>query len=225
MLLFIYVIDFTCYNCIMKKILRENRWYIISILLLLVIYIILFKSSFYDVILSFDNSVRKFVSNIIDDNLTLIFETITNYGDFYSPFAIIVCIFLINKNKWYSYVLGLGYAISGVIALIFKLIISRPRPLDALIRIPSSFSFPSGHTFTSIVFYLFLCYLLTLKSGKIKKIIFYSFFTFLTLIISISRIYLGVHYFSDVVGGIILAIPCLFMLINIASENFKERLL
>ena len=58
----------------MRKVLKENRWYITSIVLLLVIYIILFKSSFYDVILSFDNEVRKFVTSIIDDNLTLIME-------------------------------------------------------------------------------------------------------------------------------------------------------
>ena len=67
----------------MRKVLKENRWYITSIVLLLVIYIILFKSSFYDVILSFDNEVRKFVTSIIDDNLTLFFKTMTNYGDFY----------------------------------------------------------------------------------------------------------------------------------------------
>ena len=84
----------------MRKVLKENRWYITSIVLLLVIYIILFKSSFYDVILSFDNEVRKFVTSIIDDNLTLFFKTMTNYGDFYLPITIIVCIFLINRNKW-----------------------------------------------------------------------------------------------------------------------------
>lgn len=208
----------------MKKILKENKWYVVSIIILLVIYIILFKSNFYDVILYFDNSIREFVAKIIDNNLTLIFEILTNCGDFYLPCGIIVCIFLIYKNRWYSYILGCGYFLSGILALIFKLAISRPRPFDALIRIPSSFSFPSGHTITSIVFYIFLCYLLTYKSGKIKKVIFYTFFTFLALIISVSRIYLGVHYFSDVLGGIILSVPCLFMLINIVEKNFKERL-
>ena len=209
----------------MRKVLKENRWYITSIVLLLVIYIILFKSSFYDVILSFDNEVRKFVTSIIDDNLTLFFKTMTNYGDFYLPITIIVCIFLINKNKWYSYLLAGGYGLSGMIALIFKTAISRPRPLEALIKIPSSFSFPSGNTFTSIVFYSFLCYLLTVQSEKIKKTVFYIFFIVIALIISISRIYLGVHYFSDVVGGMLLAIPCVLMLINIVEKNFKEKLL
>lgn len=209
----------------MKKVLRENRWYITSIVLLLVIYIILFKSGFYDPIFSFDNVVRKFVNNIVDDNLTLIFKIVTNYGDFYLPIAIIVCIFLIKKNKLYSYLLASGYTLSGIIAFVFKMSISRPRPLEALIKIPSSFSFPSGHTFTSIVFYTFLCYLLTIKSGKMKKIFFYIFFIVLALIISISRIYLGVHYFSDVLGGVILAIPCVLMLINIVEKKFKEKLL
>ena len=74
----------------MRKVLKENRWYITSIVLLLVIYIILFKSSFYDVILSFDNEVRKFVTSIIDDNLTLFFKTMTNYGDFYLRCVIIM---------------------------------------------------------------------------------------------------------------------------------------
>ena len=46
----------------------------------------------------------------------------------------------------------------------------------------------------------------------------------LPLLIGISRIYLGVHYFSDVVGGMLLAIPCVLMLINLVEKNFKEKL-
>ena len=53
----------------------------------------------------------------------------------------------------------------------------------------------------------------------------FLFFIVIALIISISRIYLGVHYFSDVVGGMLLAIPCVLMLINIVEKNFKEKLL
>jgi undecaprenyl-diphosphatase len=158
-----------------------------------------------------------------NETVSSILKFITNFGDFYIPLFILVCIIIFVKNKYYFSIEAGGYLIAGIITYISKLLASRSRPLEALIKIPNSYSFPSGHTLTSIVFYTFLCYVAT-YNRKTRKILL-PIVILLILAISISRIYLGVHYFSDVVGAIILSIPILLMNINIFNKHVKEKLL
>ena len=185
-----------------KKILKENIYYIVFLIILILISAFVMKTNIYNYVISFDNLIIKFNSNLLNTYLTLLFHIITYFGDFYIPILIIVCILLFIKNKWYFYILTSGYLFSGIIVYLSKLLIGRPRPLDALINIPKSFSFPSGHTLTSLVFYYLLCYLLTINKSKKTKIISYIITSILVFLIASSRIYLGVHYFSDVIGGI-----------------------
>ena len=181
------------------------------------------NSSLYEKILSFDQSVIRIVNNIVDTNLTIYFKIATFIGDFYIPILILMCILLLIKNKWYLYILSSSYLIAGIISYVSKLITMRQRPLIALINIPRSFSFPSGHTLTSLIFYSMLCYLITINLHKKGKLICSVLFSILIFSIGLSRIYLGVHYFSDVIGGVLLGIPLLLMLSNIVEKHFKEK--
>lgn len=194
------------------------------IILLIVSFIVIKNSSIYKNIVNFDYKVIEFFGNINDKRLTASMSFITNFGDWYIPIIIIVCIFLFIKNKWYFYLLSGSYLFSGVVVFITKNLIARPRPLEALIKIPTSFSFPSGHTLTSLVFYMILFYLMTEKSNSFVRLIFGTLFCFLIVVVAFSRVCLGVHFFSDVVGGFILGIPCLLCAINIIEKNFKEKL-
>lgn len=207
-----------------NKIVKENYVYMIVILLMIIIFSIVMKSSLHDKIILFDIEIREFVQEMFNKSLTSIFSIITNFGDLYIPIIIIMCIFVFKKNKWYFYLLSCGYLFSGVITYVSKLLASRPRPIEALIDIPKSFSFPSGHTLTSLVFYCLLCYLLTFKSSKTVKLISFIFACIFVCTIAVSRIYLGVHYFSDVFGGYLIGIPCLMLIINIIENNFREKL-
>ena len=194
------------------------------IILLIVSFIVIKNSSIYKYIVNFDYKVIEFFGNVNDKRLTTSMSFITNFGDWYIPILIIVCIFLIIKNKWYFYILSSSYLLSGIVVFITKILVARPRPLEALIKIPSSYSFPSGHTLTSLVFYMTLFYLMTEKSNKLIRITFGLLFCFLIVVVAFSRVCLGVHFFSDVVGGFILGMPCLLCCINIIEKNFKEKL-
>ena len=207
-----------------KKILKENWIYMLIIILLIVSFIVIKNSSIYKYIVNFDYKVIEFFGNINDKRLTTSMSFITNFGDWYIPILIIVCIFLIIKNKWYFYTLSSSYLLSGIVVFITKILVARPRPLEALIKIPSSYSFPSGHTLTSLIFYMTLFYLMTEKSNKLIRITFGLLFCFLIVVVAFSRVCLGVHFFSDVVGGFILGMPCLLCCINIIEKNFKEKL-
>lgn len=200
---------------------RKNILYLFFTILLIVITSIIMNSSFYDTIITFDKKIISYVSYIVNTYYTNFFSILTNFGDWYIPIIIIVCILLLIKNKIYFYILASSYAFSGFIVFVSKMLTQRPRPGFALIDIPKSFSFPSGHTLTSIVFYITLWHLLTYKSSKKVKIITFILTIILVLLIGASRIYLGVHYFSDVIGGIILAIPVLIIIFNITKKVLR----
>ena len=207
-----------------KKILKENYLYLIIIILLIITFLIIKNTNIYNKIVDIDYTVIEFIGNHVDKRLTAVFNSLTNFGDWYIPTIIIVCILLFIKNKWYFTLITGSYTISGLVVLISKLLVRRPRPLVALIDIPKSYSFPSGHTLTSILFYMVLWYLLTKNTNRFNKAVFFSLFILLAILVGFSRIYLGVHFFSDVIGGLILSIPCTLMCLNIINKNFGEKL-
>jgi undecaprenyl-diphosphatase len=116
-----------------------------------------------------------------------------------------VALLLALRGRWV--VLG-GWAAaligSGLLNGALKLIIRRPRPERALDFLGQmSWSFPSGHSMASFVTYGMLAYLLvlTFRNERRAQVAAIAAAAFLILSIGFSRMYLGVHYFSDVVGG------------------------
>jgi undecaprenyl-diphosphatase len=115
------------------------------------------------------------------------------------------------------------FAGAGALALfsVLKLIFARPRPLYPLLSPEHGFSFPSGHATFSFVFYGALAYLAWLTNfPKYIKMLMMGFLVGLSLLIGISRIYLRVHYPSDVLAGFCLGYSWLFLLIFIFRKWF-----
>ena len=81
-----------------------------------------------------------------------------------------------------------------------------------------SYSFPSGHSMISVLFFGSIIYLVNKYNVKHKKLITFSLSTFI-LLVGISRIYLGVHYLTDVVGGYLLGLVVLFLIIHILERK------
>ena len=117
---------------------------------------------------------------------------------------LIIIFFYKNKSINVFDLTGL-MIISTVLNNLIKLIIKRPRP-EYITIVEKTFSYPSGHTMASVTFYLLLTYFVYKSHLQKKyKYLLISFFVFLTLLILISRIYLGAHYFTDVFGGALLS--------------------
>jgi len=97
-----------------------------------------------------------------------------------------------------------AFAGGGLLDVVLKLVIRRPRPPGAAAFLQHfSWSFPSGHAMASLIGYGMLAYVLTLlwihrRSAQIAVVLGAAL---LIIAIGFSRLYLGVHYFSDVVGG------------------------
>lgn len=207
------------------KAIRENLYKILFLIFFILLSCVLIKTNIYASILSFDNKVFQFLSYFVDEKTNVFFRIITEFGNIYIPITIIMLLLIFLEDKLYCLLQILSYSVVGFISLIIKFIIARPRPEFALIKLPITYSFPSGHAMTSLVFYLTLCYLLTRKSSKTTKVVCYTFFSILVLFIGISRIYLGVHYFSDVVGGYIFGTIIFLIIKNIFDKKYKEVLL
>ncbi|MBQ4262933.1 MAG: phosphatase PAP2 family protein [Bacilli bacterium] len=208
-----------------KKVIKENWKYLLAIILFILLVALTKPLGFYGKILNMDYRVILAINNIIDSRLTALFKFITLFGDWYLPIFIICITFLFLKNKSYSIILTINYLLGILLSVTTKLIISRPRPNYSIIPTPDNYSFPSGHTLTSIVFYGMLYYLIsqTIKN-EILKLTLFIFLTFLLILISFSRIYLGVHYFTDVLGGIILGSILVAQNINIVRKNYINEL-
>lgn len=214
-----------CYNLYMiKKCFKKNIvLFIILILMIGVFYFMFNNKSIYDFICSIDYGVRDIISsdNVLFVNIMKVFTFI---GNAYIPILLIIILYMIKNKKKDTYILACVYVFSGIVIFICKYLINRDRPLEALISIPSSPSFPSGHAFTSMVFYFTFAYIISKDLKRPYKNIVICIFILLSLIIGFSRIYLGVHFFSDVVCGFVFAVPVLLIGINSYNIIKEEKI-
>ena len=179
--------------------------YILTILLPLIIFIFITVNVINQNTSDLDSFVYKWVSRFISSGLTDIMKLITFFGSgaLLGSLAFLLLIVFYRKEK-YSFnvsMLAINLALGALVNLSIKYIIQRVRP-DVLRLIDiSGYSFPSGHSMASMSFYGFIIYLCC-KNFKTKwKYLIVSLISILILFIGISRIYLGVHYASDVLGG------------------------
>lgn len=129
-------------------------------------------------------------------------------------------VFILKSNKQRIF-LFLDLIGSGLIINITKNIFLRERPIIGQ-NLLADYSFPSGHTFIAISFYGFLLYLV-MKDKKISyKKLKEGLLLFLIITIPLSRLILGVHYLTDVLGGITLGLAYLFFLIIMYESNFLK---
>jgi undecaprenyl-diphosphatase len=117
--------------------------------------------------------------------------------------SLIIFLFLISK-KYYYHAIEIALVTAGSITtnVLLKNVFNRPRPGGSHSVEVISSSFPSGHAMVGCAVYGFLIYLLLVQlKDKSTKFIFSIFLSLLIFLIGFSRIYLNVHYPSDVIGG------------------------
>lgn len=177
----------------------------------------------FNVLAYIDSKFYEFVISFKGDLLTSIFKIITFFCSV--KFMVIICIILsiialIKKDKIYGFPIFI-IVISSVVNSILKYIIKRERPdkINWLIN-ESNFSFPSGHSMMAVLFYGFIAYIIyKSKINNILKYILLFIVCLLILFIGISRVYLGVHYFSDIIGGFLWGITLFIIVIYIGKKG------
>ena len=181
----------------MKKYFKWIMCIIFFIFFIVISLLIITKNDIY-----LDNYVYNFIYSFKNDILTLLVKCITYLGSVYALILIILGVLILFKNKRYALYMSINLLFITIIQYTFKNIFTRARPIDISLIEESGYSFPSGHSLTAMAFYGLIIYLIyKSKLNKKAKIIFIALFSLLIILIGVSRIYLGVHYATDVLGG------------------------
>jgi undecaprenyl-diphosphatase len=136
-------------------------------------------------------------------NLTLTMKGITHLGDSVLIFVFSLVLFLVPKTrKEMALPVSMAAISSAVLNIILKHIFARSRPDILQLISETGYSFPSGHAMNSAALYTVLILLIWRHVKNMPlKIILSAIFAALTALIGYSRVYLGVHYAGDVLGG------------------------
>lgn len=119
--------------------------------------------------------------------------------------AVIAALYCISSGRPRLVLALLWIPLTFLLSTVVKLLVHRPRPVEALIVVPTTYAFPSGHAAAASALLLTLALLATgaeRRAGPRRLLIGAALL--LAVLVAWSRIYLGVHYFSDVVGGLLL---------------------
>lgn len=167
---------------------------------------------------------KIFKTHIVKAHLTEFMATVTNFAAvnfMIGATALLIIVLLFTKN--YKKALFTAVTLLGGLLLIagMKFGFERPRPPYPLLHKEETFSFPSGHATFSFIFYGTLAYFIWLTDIlKSWKYIIMTLLVCFSLLIGLSRIYLRVHYASDVLAGFCLGYSWLFLMIYIYRKWF-----
>ena len=161
-----------------------------------------------DLLGDYDQQITEYVISHRSPALTKYFVFVTHVGDVYGYAAVLIAFTLMSifvfKNWKYITQIVLVLALSALSNLILKRFVDRARPgIEHMVSV-ETLSYPSGHAMSAMAFYGFLMYLFyRFKFNIFLKIGIIFLLGVLILSIGLSRIYLGVHFPSDIAGGYI----------------------
>ena len=198
-------------------IVKNLKWIILFICL--IGFLSLAEDVFHKEIMNGDIIGYKIVSTfLISDFTTSIAKFITNFGGAIFLIVLKITLILLIKNKKIGFSIFLNLTFATILNQLLKRILQRPRPTEFRIVEESGYSFPSGHSMVSMAFYGYLIYLIyKYIENKYIKWISIIMLSILICSIGISRIYLGVHYTSDVLGGFLISMS--YLVIYISAVN------
>ncbi len=167
----------------------------------------------------------QLISNyLISDWVTPIAKIITKAGSATVLISITIFLFFFLKNKKIVIAIALNLVIATGFNVLLKNIVQRPRPIEFNMISETGYSFPSGHSMVSMAFYGFLIYLIYKQiKNKKQKWSLIIVLSILIVMIGISRIYLGVHYTSDVLAGFTISLSYLIIYTSIIKKFILER--
>lgn len=203
---------------------RAYAWGLLAVLFFAVIVINILNSN----VNEFDMSIITWVQGFESDKLTRIMEGFSWIGATLPvtalAIAMLLFLFLVLKHRYELILLIVVVGGSSLLNVMLKLVFRRDRPDLHRIVEEAGYGFPSGHSVAAIALYGVLVYLLWRHANTRKgKAVLIVIGLFMVLSIGISRIYLGVHFPSDVIGGYLVSGAWLAMCIELFCVFKKPK--
>jgi len=200
---------------------NKNKRYILMFSLLSIFLLILYfviNNKF----VKFDDFIYNIVSFNKSEFMVNFYKFITFFGSTIFMVSLVILLLLFYKNKKGIYIATTMIG-STLLNNIVKLLVKRIRPLELMLVDESSYSFPSGHTMAAVSMYGLLIYLIWCSNASKKaKIIATISLLILILLVALSRVYLGAHYASDILGAVVLSLLWLLIITDIFKmKNIK----
>ena len=176
--------------------------------------------------LAFDTAVREWFYSLRNDVLTPILKVIAYMGNWQSITALCILLLLFRKTRFrYGIPVSVGAITVTALNKVVKMIFKRPRPDVSLHLIDQGgYSFTSGHSITSMVVFGMLIYLVRrYVKDKRKEDLLTVLLAIPWIFIGLSRIYMGVHFPTDVLGGWCLGLSILMILIAMEERYIKNK--
>ena len=196
---------------------KDKQTYLTKGSFALLLFVILgYVVKFYpDMLIGFDQPIQTAIRGDLPASLTFLFRTITHLIDI--PVIItwvLIVAFIFYRKQWKleSYLMLGNLALAGILIVTFKNIYQRPRPEILHLVEEKGFSFPSGHSLavTIMVGTLIVIFSQRIKDKLWKRIV-QILLGFYLLSVLVSRVYLGVHYPSDVLASLCVGLGVLFI--------------
>ncbi len=208
------------------SILTIEFFFVLLLLFALIIFIYAIRIVFVTENSSFDQNAFRAVAPLITPGLTSIMLIITFLGkhDLLIPLNfVLILYFIYRKEKWFATRIAALSLSSVLLMFTLKLFFQRARPDLPVIGDVRGYSFPSGHALMSVVFYgLFIHMIWHEVKTKWLRIVLIVVLSILIVLIAFSRVYLRVHYASDVIAGIAVGFIWLVLALNIIHRIEKR---
>ena len=190
-----------------------KKKYLIIISLLLLLFVLVTTLVLTNNINGFDDAIYNTIISIRNNFWDMFFKSITKCGNTITIIVLVVILFFFIKDKYRLMLVSIPI-ITVLSNQVLKHIFMRPRPDHLRLIKQGGYSYPSGHAMISVAIYGFLIYYIYHKvNNRYLKVFLISLLSILIILIGISRIYVGVHYPSDILGGYILSLLILILVI------------
>lgn len=206
---------------------KTSKYPILALIFLFTFILISVNVEFNSAFIAYDLKLYGFIHSLCTDKTLNTAIFITNFGRELPSIFLPIMLILFLLKKYYKEVFLLVLSnLGNVLNILLKMFFARPR-LDTGVSssvLFSGYSFPSGHSAASVCFYGTLIYLSSvyIKQTWLKYLI-NSILIIIILAVGFTRVYLGAHYPSDVIGGYSFALFWLFVSIFIYEQHCCTR--